>query len=89
MQQPQQEQEHIPDLLHSDDDEFHEAADGGAPPPPPNLPAQVNMVAFEDENGEDAADLFPKVGQIKLAWLQNDVKFWFRQQECGLFQNVK
>ena len=99
MQQPPHEE-----VPHSDSDgdehEFHEAgedADGAAGaggdgnlPPNVNLPAQAVMVAFEDENAEDTADIFKTVGQIKLAWTENEVPFWFRQLETKMkFMGVR
>ena len=99
MQQPPHEE-----VPHSDSDgdehEFHEAsedADGAAGaggdgnlPPNVNLPAQAVMVAFEDENGKDTADIFKTVGQIKLAWTENEVPFWFRQLETKMkFMGVR
>ena len=51
---------------------------------------QAVMVAFEDENGEDTADIFKTVGQIKLAWTENEVPFWFRQLETKMkFMGVR
>ena len=45
---------------------------------------------FEDENGADATDVFSKLSHIKVAYMANDLPYWFRMLEQKMrFAQVK
>ena len=66
-----------------------DGADGGGgqgPPTPGNMPPK-----YDETTGTDADDLFQKVGNIKLAWPDDDdIQFWIQQLETKMrFAGVK